>query len=907
MGPGSRKRKLPSSTITRSSSPTHQAGLRSRCTMFTTKVGVLLLALLCSESWCYVRIQPGPPSSIRKGIIGRQVSVVELHAQKKSHRRARITDSRQRNKGTNFSKMISNGKEKKFRRGVSFSLAHLFNRSLQSILRSGGSSDGGRSVVQQAHHLLMQKVELPYDGSYDTVSFNLVLQGWARQNSLASAQRADNLLSVLLRLSSTLKAPYTPDAYSYAAVLHAYAKSGGKLRAALRANELLEQLIHSNRRLDTDVCHNAVINAWAASGDPRAGSRAEQILRRLLGSTDIQPTLISFNACIKAYAKSGQPDHAQRLLDELKKMSGKRPELAPDKISYSSCIDAWSRSCTSSVSAAMAEGLLREMEAAFEVTGDENIRPDIVAYTSVLAAYAKSGAAIGNDKVIELLDRLQRYAQQTPNAPFLNAWIHLLAKTSTLDPMAPHDREAESILAFMRAEYATGEADLKPCKITFTAVISVLAQVGTVAAAERASQLLDELQALWEATGDVDFLPNAKTFASVLNAWAKVGARITVDRADKLIERMEELYERTKSDDLKPNLIVFFQAFQVFANSRERHAATRAKDLLHKMKFLYLSGYPEVRPDATTYAYLVNAFTKLKVDNVAELASMVLEEAEAGYSAGIGGLRPTPLLYSAVLQAYAKSSSREGAEMAETLLGRTKEMYKQGKLYAKPTALFYNAVIDAHARSGSGREAAERAEQLLDEMEAVSRAGDSALSPTTRSFNAAILAWKNSNSTEAPRRAEALLKRMNSKWKAGDRNCRPDRVSLNSVIAVWANSRDEDAPERVEQYLHFMESSCAKGLVSLKPDAWTYNTLIKAYAVSTRSDATLRAQRLYERMKRLYDSGDDDVRPALIKFTSLGAVWTQSRAASNGKATSQMRRTETEIPGINGRVNQSTR
>lgn len=582
--------------------------------------------------------------------------------------------------------------------------AHSFNRDLQKLVRSGHLV-GGKSAAQQAEDLLLARMQDSASvASYDTVSFNIVLLAWAKQHTLTGAHRADQLLSLLLRTNnattittnllpsgtSTFTTPIRADAYSYSAVLHAYAKSGGKVKAALRATELLEQLERSQCSLSTDVCHNAAMNAWAVSGSPQAGERAERILRQLLGPTStIAPTRIAFNACIKAYAKAGQPQDAQRLLDQMKRLSGAQPQLTPDKITYSSCIDAWSRSCDREDAAQQAERLLQELEASFVATGDAKIRPDVVSYTSVLAAYAKSKSGVDSHQAQELLGRMHQYAHEPPNAPFLNAWIHLLARASATAAKSAdgHEAAAEEILEYMRREYARGIQSMKPCKISFTAVISVLAQVGTVASAQRAEALLLELESLWERTQDTDYLPNAKTFATVLNAWVKSGAKDATESAERLVHRMEDLYERTKAEELEPNLVVFLQVFQVLANSRDPQSAVKAKQLLQKMHQLQLSGFPAVRPDAMTYAYVINTFTKAKVENVAELATMVLTEAEEGYRAGIGSLKPTAMLYSSVLQAYAKCSSSEGAQLAEHLLARTNNLYRQGQLYAKPTTL----------------------------------------------------------------------------------------------------------------------------------------------------------------------------------------------------------------------------
>lgn len=157
-------------------------------------------------------------------------------------------------------------------------------------------------------------------------------------------------------------------------------------------------------------------------------------------------------------------------------------------------------------------------------------------------------------------------------------------------------------------------------------------------------------------------------------------------------------------------------------------------------------------------------------------------------------------------------------------------------------------------------------------MESKSRAGDFTLRPNTRTFNAAILAWRNSNTTDAPLRAEALLKRMNEKYKAGDQQCRPDRVTLNTIIDVWAKSSQPQAPERAAEFLKFMESLYRKGDRSFRPDEYTFNSCIDAYG--RRGDGP-GAQSLFERMQVLART-DPLLQPGIITLTALQGAWNRS-------------------------------
>eukprot|EP00536_Pseudo-nitzschia_multiseries_P000972 jgi/Psemu1/321865/estExt_fgenesh1_pg.C_120024 len=777
-----------------------------------------------------------------------------------------------------------------------------FNQELSKILsdesRSGDQSRSRRNhrqkyvvpikVLEDAEKMLLARVrESRSHDDYDTFSFNLILSAWARQRSLEGARRADKLLQFLLKTSDKSKSKnIIADSYSYSNVLNAYAKSGGKRKAALRAEELLQQM-ELTMKITTDICHNAVMDCWSVSGDDDAGRRAQILLTKLEenklrnrkiwrqsnATTSVsllpEPTKISYNICLKACARSENgATKAHALLTRMQE--NEEEDLQPDKISFSTCIDAYCRGTGTTnltMAAEKAEELLYQMEQASPK--NPSIRPDVVTYTSVLYSYAKAGVDI--DRAMSLIDRMKEHAGEGPNTTFLNTLIHLFAKQGKKD-------HAEALLRSMK------QNDLAD-KISYTSVIAAHANVGN---ATRALALYHELEGLYKSSSSSlssefnnarRFMPTEKTFTSLIHAISKSKevSKTSLDQVDEIIERMNSLYNETKSTELLPSTATYSTLFYLLSKMRDSRVPVRAIEMLREMKKRQkLQG--NVRPDATTYAYLINIFTKTRVREAAQRATEFLKAVEEGYAAGDDSLRPTKLLYSAALQAYAKSASREGADLAEKLLQRTKDLYKQGKVYAKPTTLYYNAVMDGLARSREGKAGALRAESLLDELEARSRAGDPELSPTSRSYNAVILAWKMSNCTEAPQRAEAILKRMNERYRSGDKGCRPDQVTINSIIGVWANSRQEGAAERAETYLKFMEELYYEAEdESLKPDSISYNSVIDAYACCPSGEGARRAEEVYNRMQQKFlASGDDELRPNISTLTTLTNAWSRS-------------------------------
>ena len=712
-----------------------------------------------------------------------------------------------------------------------------FNQHLQAMLKV----DPFRA--ERAEQDLLQRIDRHNDDDFDIVSFNTILQAWGRQQNLVAAKRADALFQILKTVAQ-------PDSYSYAAVLNALAKSKGGRKAALRAQEIVEEMEASGMKITTDICHNTLMNTWA--GQPDGGEKCGRILEHL--ERNSLSTLVSYNACIKAWMRTKDPQkagpEAHKILDRLKVLCKKNPSLKPDKVTYTSTINAWVPHQDPIRAAQKADTLLQEMELLALTNPDKG--PDNIAYTTVLTAMAKAG---NPDAAKDILLRMEKYGSEPANVPFCNALINLFAKSKK------DGKSAEAVLRHMERQ------GLQPDKITYSAVISTYANHGDV---DKAMILLDELQERWVKSGNDCFLPNAQIFATVLYALSKSGSPDAIEKSIQLVERLKVLYEQNRRDpDLAPNRIVYSQLFQILCHTDYVElASTRAMELLEDMKAMHRSGYvPDIEPDATIYAYVVTALTKSGSVNAADQAMGILEQVEAKYAENASPIfQPTPLLYSAVLQACAKSCTIDGAQKAETLLRRNLDWYAQGKEFARPTTQCFNAVIDAYARSGIPN-AADEAEAILNELESSPIA-----QPNTRSYNAVILALKNSEAS--PIRAENVLKRMSSRSKNGDKTCRPDRVSINSVIALLAK---HGMASRALQFLDFLNETYEKsGDVAFMPDLFTYNSILDAFSRSGWVDAGPRASELYQRIIKSKEDGGMGIKPDAVTFASLRHAWSKT-------------------------------
>jgi hypothetical protein len=91
--------------------------------------------------------------------------------------------------------------------------------------------------------------------------------------------------------------------YSYSAVFNALAKSKGRQWAALRVQELVEELEVPWITITNNIFHSKLMNNWA--GQPDGGEQCGRILEQLEQKSI--PTIFAYNACIKAWMRTKDP------------------------------------------------------------------------------------------------------------------------------------------------------------------------------------------------------------------------------------------------------------------------------------------------------------------------------------------------------------------------------------------------------------------------------------------------------------------------------------------------------------------------------------------------------------------------------------------------------------------------
>ena len=173
-------------------------------------------------------------------------------------------------------------------------------------------SDTTKLAISFGNKNDISKLEGNLDVKPDTITFNGVIDAWARSHDRRAPKRAEEILAHMNQLYQEGNYDVQPDTYTYNTVINCWAKSN-EPGSAKRAEHILAIMEQNFKNGDASFrpntrTHTSVIDAWAKSGERGAAKRAEQILNNMLiqaqneGNADILPNTHTYNAVMNACA-----------------------------------------------------------------------------------------------------------------------------------------------------------------------------------------------------------------------------------------------------------------------------------------------------------------------------------------------------------------------------------------------------------------------------------------------------------------------------------------------------------------------------------------------------------------------------------------------------------------------------
>ena len=213
---------------------------------------------------------------------------------------------------------------------------------------------------------------------------------------------------------------------------------------------------------------------------------------------------------------------------------------------------------------------VREMHRVHERYGNERVRPDVVTYTTLIAAFSRSHShsAIG--------------------------W-------------------ARKLFAEMKRRHREdGDVRLKPNVFTYSAMIAAMSKSRDDDAPLVAQGLLDEMHRLVQEEEDESLRPTTVTYNAVISTWARSSDPNAPFKAHAVLQEMKTLSLRNANKDatmaalVRPDVVSYNTVLAAWSRSTDKAAAVKhGMDLLEEMKQLTRNGNTAVQPDSVTYSTLV--------------------------------------------------------------------------------------------------------------------------------------------------------------------------------------------------------------------------------------------------------------------------------------------------------------
>lgn len=527
-----------------------------------------------------------------------------------------------------------------------------------------------------------------------------------------------------------------------------------------------------------------------------------------------------------------------------------------------SVLDALAKQGTEEA-ALRAETLLGRMQEMSDKGTNPFSTPDIVSFTSVIQAWSRSSSMQAANKAEALLLQCEELSMKnktsTPDIVMHNMVLHCWAGHSLKKRNASSDRMRIDESGARRAESLVKRMETNEVGVdaySYNILMNAWSNSGNKqVAARRARELLKEMKKGYHA-GDERMKPDVVTYNTAIKLVARSGIRGCHDEARLLMKEME-------SKGCQINVVTCNTVMSAIVKYGGRDAVQKAEEMLDEMEELYKNGNKYVRPGEITFNILLNAYAKSKdpadVEKAEKLLNRMIERSEK--SDGKGDMNPSIKSFASVLHAYANIGQ---SEKAEALFDK---MAASGKV--KVNTISYNTVLNALAKSREP-DSPYRAEALMNRMQEEYEAGNNDVKPNAVSFSSLLNSWAKSDLEFAAERAEAILTRMEDLAARGNADISPNPVSYSTVLHAWAKSSASDSAERAIGILSRMEDSSKNGQQKgVKPNAYCFNAAMNAVAKSSMPDKAEKCYELLHRMIRSYNEGNESARPSVTSFSTV--------------------------------------
>ena len=665
-----------------------------------------------------------------------------------------------------------------------------------SMILDAAIKRGEENAYKMGEDILRTLMDNRHQNPYarpNVVMFNTAMNALAKSGTPDAHLRAEALLLEMKTLTADGWTDMRPNPITFACVMAAWGESRHP-DAPQRAEELLEELGNPDERV-----YNALLNVWVKSNSPIAADRCFQIFRHMqmlakVNNSTIRVQGYTYSNVIAAFAKRGRAQEAEKVLQELIKeyTATQDPGLRPNRIHFTSLIDAHVKSSTRGY-AFKAEEILYRMEEVAKDTNNTDLLPSSATYTTVLNAWAKS-------REIGAVER------------------------------------AEALIQRMMERYESGDDLVKPNIRCYTMLLHCYAKSRSKISAMKAEETLQMLHNKFKG-GHKELKPHVQAYANVLDAWSNSGAVEAPDRVEALLVEMERKASEDGFDTF-PNEFCYTAAISTWARSGRADAVSHAETLMKKINDYVMKGSggrKQVASSIHAYGALLDCHSRF---NRPQDADIILQKLCSNYLKGKSLLQPNGVCFRIVISAWSRSNHIDAPSNADAIFDRMIQFGLNGDTH------IYNLLIVLWAKVNDIN-SSQKAEAYFNQMTVIYEGGDSGCKPDMVTYTNVLSAVFRSKDPNHITRAREILDKM----KACDVDCQPTQFIYHNFLFCIARSNQHD---KANMALHVLTEMEEQGI---KVDVRTFNAVLEACALSSqfhrndRDTAFQVAIKVYERAK----------------------------------------------------------
>jgi len=644
----------------------------------------------------------------------------------------------------------------------------------------------------------------------DTKTYAMIM---AVQTKLDPSRSPAFCTEILNRMKPGSSAP--PNAIALTNLMDAHVK-GREKDFTLSTLAIFDHMVNSSDRLmqPTEKSLTRALESVLTSGwtDEEAVPHMNRVLDDMLSrkgrlsNSQFLSLALSFCNSDEVKQRKSTPLLADTLMTVVEEKAKRYPQIAPEGAAYAITINLLAKSDDPSAPE-RAEYWLQQMMAASKRNNGKVGEPRASVYTSIIAAWERSGLPIAPTRAEAIFDKMvESTTSTTPGAYYL-----LISSWSKSDlPEAPAKAEEKLRQMISKSKY---NPKLVPSLPSFINVISAWRRSNVEEAPERAHAILDLLLDVKSTQPRIQL--NEIPFNAVINAWASSGSNLAETKVDEIIGHMND--QAASNPGAAPSIVTALSAMKCLSSVGDApRKATKLLDVMDSGSGNRKTSNHHIR--SRLYEEALKLWQNSTLPDAPYQAEQILHRylAEPNRYKNIA---TTKACFEIVLELWQTDSSTEAPEQLESLL---KELERRAEfvLESGSNVELYAFLARSWARSGLVN-AAKRAESVLDLM--TERVSESDRRLTEATISHALDTFASLGDFE---RMDKFLSSMGKSLSRGDES---DKITdtYYSTICALVNINEVNTAHRV---LLAMVNGFKESGSSIKPTARCFGPVMKAYA-----------------------------------------------------------------------------